>query len=154
MVCGDSIELKKPCEPTAEFGFVIDLADLDTVLAQAAGFPRSAPELLSSTGIFAQVRDAERVDLSLRALALSEEGVEIFDQEDGLIRVRFPMKEPVSETDSRAEFIYGIQDGWLALGMPPGGSPDGSGPGGRHLRGGPGHDRGRPGRGDRHLDGP
>jgi len=102
-----------------EFGLVIDLPPLDTIFEQAPGFPGTASSILVGTGVFAQVRDAEKVDRSIRKLVTSEEGAEAVEGDDGLVRLRFPMASPVSGMDSTLEFVYGIRDGWLAFGMNP-----------------------------------
>ena len=102
-----------------EFGVVIDLPPLDEIFEHAPGFPKTATSILMGTGVFAQVRDAEKVHRSIRKLLASEEGAEVVDGEDGLVRLRFPMDSPFSGADSSIEFIYGIRDGWMALGMNP-----------------------------------
>ena len=101
-----------------EFGFVLTIPPVDTIMARIEEFPASLPDLMDGTGFMAGVRDAELVDRSLRKLLVFDEEAEIIDGDDGLVRVRYTTPAPDGQS-GRIDLCYGIRDGRLALGMNP-----------------------------------
>ena len=101
-----------------EFGFVLQVPPMDTIMARIEEFPSSIPDLMDGTGFLASVRDAAMVDRSLRKLLVFEETAEIIDGDDGLVRVRYAT--PASDGEpGKIDICFGIRNGWLAIGMNP-----------------------------------
>ncbi len=101
-----------------EFGFVLSVPPMDTIMARIEEFPASLPDLMDGTGFLAAVRDGDLVDRSLRKLLVFEEKAEIIDGDDGLVRVRYATPAPDGEA-GQIDICFGIRNGWLAIGMNP-----------------------------------
>ncbi len=104
-----------------EFGFVLNLPPMDSIMAAAQGLPASIPSIMEGTGFLAGVRDADMVDRSLKKLLVFGEEAEIIEGDDGLVRVRHPMSLEVGfEGGAGAlDICYGIRNGRLAIGLNP-----------------------------------
>jgi general secretion pathway protein G len=102
-----------------EFGFVLSVPPMDTIMARIEEFPASLPDLMDGTGFMASVRNADMVDRSLRKLLVFEEKAEIIDGDDGLVRVRYATPSGNGEP-GQIDICFGIRNGWLAIGMSPG----------------------------------
>lgn len=101
-----------------EFGLVLNMPPMDTILARIQEFPASLPDLMDGTGFLAGVRDPALVDRSLRKLLVFEEDAEIIDGDDVLVRVRY-RTPTVDGASGQIDICYGIRNGWLAIGMNP-----------------------------------
>ncbi len=104
-----------------EFGFVLNLPPMDSIMAAAQGFPASLPSIMGGTGFMARVRDATMVDRSLKKLLLFDEEGEIIEGDDGLVRVRYAASSQAGDGEDKGamELCYGIRNGRLAIGLNP-----------------------------------